>query len=84
MQQEPLFSAVVGNKWILGFFDVYPDLSCVWQYGPKKVAGRVGSYPLELDLYIERAEEEGKKHIAGAHVLEYSWNPRAVKGRQCA
>ena len=76
MQQEPLFSAVVGNKWILGFFDVYPDYSCVWQYGRKKVAGRVGTGT--LDTYIERAEEEGRKYIAGAHVQEYYWNPRSA------
>jgi hypothetical protein len=77
MLQESLFSAVVGNRWMLGFFDVYPDLSCTWQYGQKQVSGRVGIRKLELDLYIERAEEEGKKYIAGAHVLEYSWNPRS-------
>lgn len=77
MPQESLFSAVVGNRWTLGFFDVYSDHSCVWQFGQKKVAGRVGIRQLELDLYIERAEEEGKKYINGAHVLEYSWNPRA-------
>ena len=77
MQQEPIFSAVVGNKWILGFFDIYPDLSCVWKSGKKTVTGRVGTG--SLHTYLKRAEEEGKRHIAGAHVQEFFWNPRGMK-----
>jgi len=76
MQQEPVFSAVVGNRWILGFFDIYPDQSCVWQYGKSKVTGRTRIATLEKCL--ELAEEEGKRHIAGAHVQEYYWNPQAM------
>lgn len=76
MKQEPIFSAVVGNRWLLGFFDIYPDQSCVWQYGKKKITGRANIGTLEKCLRL--AEAEGKKYIAGAHVQEYYWNPRAT------
>ena len=59
MKHTPIFSAVIGNRNTLGFFDVYADLSSVWQHGKTKITGTVSTGTLES--YLEIAKKEGKK-----------------------
>lgn len=77
MQHAPIFSAVIGNRSTLGFFDIYPDFSCVWQHGNSKITSIVSTGTLEN--YLEIAQKEGKKYIAGAHVQEYYVDRRALE-----
>ena len=77
MQHAPIFSAVIGNRSTLGFFDVYTDLSSVWQHGKMKVTGTVSTGTVES--YLEIAKKEGKKYIVGAHVQEYYIDRRALE-----
>jgi hypothetical protein len=77
MKHTPIFSAVIGNHSTLGFFDVYADFSCVWQHGKTKVIGTVNTGTLES--YLEIAQQEGKKYIAGAQVQEYYIDRRALE-----
>lgn len=69
MKREPIFSAVVGNSVTLGFFEIYPDHSCVWEYGKQRTTGTVDTGTLKI--YLKIAQEEGKKHIRGAQIQEY-------------
>ena len=57
MKHTPIFSAVIGNRSTLGFFDVYADFSCVWQHGKTKVTSTVNTGTLEN--YLEIAQKEG-------------------------
>jgi len=77
MKHTPIFSAVIGNRNTLGFFDVYADLSSVWQHGKTKITGTVSTGTLES--YLEIAKKEGKKYIVGADVQEYFIDRRALE-----
>lgn len=81
-KKEPIFSAVVGNAVTLGFFDIYPDLTCIWQYGKQKETWTVSIGTLET--YLDIAREEGRKYIRGAFVQEYCWNPKALNDQEAA
>jgi hypothetical protein len=50
----------------------------VWQHGKTKVTGTVNTSTLES--YLEIAQKEAKKYIAGAHVQEYYIDRRALEG----